>query len=101
MAYGYVRNLRLSESGTDSGTLRSMPFLVEGFLDDHTLSATFSTARDAFAKAIEWHDSGRFSNVTISDGLKSYSIVSFALAMAHLEIAKTGDDAANTTTEGG
>jgi hypothetical protein len=78
-----------------------MSFLVEGFLDDHTLSATIATAKEAFAQAIAWHDSGRFSNVTISDGLKSYSIVSFALAMAHLEIAKTGNDAADATTEGG
>lgn len=78
-----------------------MTFLVEGFLDDHTLSATFAMARDAFAKTIEWHDSGRFSNVTISHESNSYSIVSFALAMASLEIAKTGSDAANATTDGG
>ena len=62
------RNLRLSESSTNSDTLHSMSFLLEGFLDDHTLSATFAAARDAFAKAIEWHDSGQFSNVTISEG---------------------------------
>jgi hypothetical protein len=74
---------------------------VEGFLDDHTLSATFATARDAFAKAIEWHDNDRFGNVTISDGTVTHSIVSFALAMASLDIAKTGSDAANATTEGG
>ena len=78
-----------------------MSFLVEGFLDDHTLSAAIATAREAFAKAIEWHDSGRFSNVTISYDANTYSIVSFALAMASLEIAKTGNDAANATTEGG
>ena len=59
-----------------------MSFLVEGFLDDHTLSVTTATAKEAFAKAIEWHDSGRFSNVTISDGTDTHSIVSFPLAMA-------------------
>ena len=63
---------------------------MEGFLDDHSLSATIASAREAFAKAIEWHDTGRFRNVTINDDSKSYSIVAFALAMAHLEIAKNG-----------
>ena len=77
-----------------------MSFLVEGFLDDHTLSATFATTRDAFAKAIEGHDSGRFSNVTISDGTVTHSIVSFPLAMARLEIAKIVNDA-GATAEGG
>lgn len=77
-----------------------MSFLVEGFLDDHSLSATIATAREAFAKAIEWHNSGRFSNVTISDGTDTHSIVSFPLAMARLEIAKTVNDA-DATTEGG
>jgi hypothetical protein len=76
-----------------------MSFLVEGFLDDHSLSATIATAREAFAKAIEWHDTGRFRNVTINDDSKSYSIVAFALAMAHLEIAKTGNDAGDATAE--
>ena len=76
-----------------------MSFLVEGFLDDHSLSATIATAREAFAKAIEWHDTGRFRNVTIDDDLKSYSIVAFALAMAHLEIAKTGNDAGDASPE--
>ena len=74
-----------------------MSFLVEGVLDDHTLSATLATAKGAFAQAIEWHDSG-FSNVTISCELKSYSIVSFALAMASLEIANVVDHAADATT---
>jgi len=44
-----------------------MSFLVEGFLDDHSLSATIATAREAFAKAIEWRDTGRFRTVTIND----------------------------------
>ena len=77
-----------------------MSFLVQGFLDDHTLSVTVPTARDAFAKAIEWHDGGRFSNVTISHGSVTYSIVAFALAMARLEIAKTANDAADVTESG-
>lgn len=78
-----------------------MSFLVQGFLDDHTLSATTATAKEAFAKAIEWHTSGRFSNVTISDGNETHSIVSFPLAMARVEIAKTVTNAADSTVEGG
>jgi hypothetical protein len=78
-----------------------MSFLVEGYLDDHTLSVITATAKEAFAKAIEWHTSGRFSNVTISDGTDTHSIVSFPLAMARLEIAKTVNDAADAATEGG
>jgi hypothetical protein len=35
----------------------------------------------------------------INDDSKSYSIVAFALAMAHLEIAKTGNDAGDVTAE--
>jgi hypothetical protein len=45
--------------------------------------------------------SGRFSNVTISDGTDTHFIVSFPLAMARLEIAKTVNDAADATTEDG
>jgi hypothetical protein len=44
-------------------------------------------------------DTGRFRNVTISDDSKSYSIVAFALAMAHLEIAKTGNDGGDATAK--
>jgi len=76
-----------------------MSFSVKGFLDDHTLPATIPTAKEAFAKAAEWHDTGQFRNVTINDDSKSYSIVAFALAMAHLEIAKTGNDAGDVTAE--
>lgn len=31
-----------------------MPFLVQGRLDDITLTATTETPKEAFAKAIEW-----------------------------------------------
>ena len=66
-----------------------MPFLVQACLDDHTLAATAATAKEAFAKAVEWHATGRFAHVSISDSTKTYSIDAFALAMALLEIAKT------------
>ncbi len=66
-----------------------MPFSVQACLDDHTLAVTAATAKEAFAKAIAWHKSGRFTSVSINDKTKSYSIDAFALAMALLEIAKT------------
>jgi hypothetical protein len=32
-----------------------MPYLVQGRIDDHRLAVTTGTAKEAFAKAIEWH----------------------------------------------
>jgi hypothetical protein len=65
-----------------------MPFLVQGSIDDQTLAVTTATAQEAFAKAIEWHVAERFTNVSIYDGTKVYSIDAFSVAMALLEIAK-------------
>jgi len=45
---------------------------------DHRLSVTTETAKDAFAKAVEWHVAERLSNVTISDGNKSYTVSEFS-----------------------
>ena len=77
-----------------------MPFLVQACLDDHTLAVTTATAKEAFAKAVEWHVTGRFTHVSISDSTKTYSIDAFALAMALLEIAKTVNAPAEQKTEG-
>jgi hypothetical protein len=66
-----------------------MPFLVQATIDDHTLAVTTATAKEAFAKAVEWHVTGRFTDVSISDSTKTYPIEAFSLAMALLEIAKT------------
>ena len=65
-----------------------MPFSVQAYLDDHRLSVTTETAKDAFAKAVEWHVE-RLSNVTISDGNKSYTVSEFSSAMALQQIADT------------
>ena len=70
-----------------------MSYLVQARLDDHALSASMATAKDAFEKAIEWQARERFSSVTISHGHNTYSIDEFASVMARLEIAKTlGND---------
>ena len=66
-----------------------MPFVVQAHIDGHALSVTTATAKVAFAKAIDWHVVQKFTNVSISDATKTYSIDAFALATALLEIAKT------------
>ena len=71
-----------------------MPFLVQGSLDDHTLAVTADTAKEAFAKAIEWHVVEKFSGVSIYDGARTYSIDEFASVMALHEIANTVETAA-------
>jgi hypothetical protein len=71
-----------------------MPFLVQGSIDDQTLAVTTATAQEAFAKAIEWHVVQRFTDVSIYDGARSYSVDEFASVMALLEIANTVEAAA-------
>ncbi|MFO1110437.1 MAG: hypothetical protein U1E61_14720 [Bradyrhizobium sp.] len=71
-----------------------MPFLVQANADDHTLSVTTETAKEAFAKAIEWHVVHRFTNISINDGARSYSIADFSSEMALREIAQTAEAAA-------
>jgi hypothetical protein len=66
-----------------------MPFHVHAYVDDYLLNAAAETAKDAFAKAIEWHVVGRLTDVSISDGTRSYSIAEFASVMALAEIANT------------
>ena len=66
-----------------------MPFSVQAYIDDHRLSVTTETAKDAFAKAVEWHVAERLSNVTISDGNKSYTVSEFSSVMALQQIADT------------
>lgn len=66
-----------------------MPFLVKAYVDGHSLTAIAEAAKDAFAKAIEWHVAKTLTDVSISDGVKSYSIVEFSSAMALVEIAET------------
>ncbi len=64
-------------------------FSVHAYVDGHELSGTAETAKDAFAKAIEWRIVGRLADVSISDGTRSYSIVEFSSVMALAEIANT------------
>ena len=59
-----------------------MPFSVQARVDDRTLAVTAKTAKEAFAKAVEWHVVKRFIDVSISDGNKRYSIAEFSSKMA-------------------
>jgi hypothetical protein len=68
--------------------------------DDHMLTLTTATAKESFAKAPEWHVSGQFTRVCISDDIKTYSLDAFSLAMALLEIAKTLGATAELNGEG-
>jgi hypothetical protein len=66
-----------------------MPFLVKAYVDGHSLAAIAEAGKDAFAKAIEWHVARKLTDVSISDGTRSYSIVEFSSVMALAEIAAT------------
>jgi hypothetical protein len=66
-----------------------MPFFVEAYADDHKLTAATDTAKKAFAEAIDWHVVKRFTGVTISDGVRCYTIAEFSSVMALMEIAET------------
>ena len=66
-----------------------MPFMVKAFYDHHPLTLTSETAKEAFAKAVEWQLIERFTGVSISDGIKKYTIAEFASVMALKEIANT------------
>ena len=70
-----------------------MAFVVRAHTDNHTITVPTVTAKEAFAKALEWHVSGRFAQIVICDDIKTYSLETFSLAMALLEIAKTLDSA--------
>jgi hypothetical protein len=70
-----------------------MAFVVRAHTDNHAITVPTVTATEAFAKALEWHVSGRFAQIVICDDIKTYSLETFSLAMALLEIAKTLDSA--------
>jgi hypothetical protein len=55
-----------------------MPFAVNARSDDHHLSASFETAKEALAKAVEWLESG-LNDVRICVNEKTYTPIAFAL----------------------
>jgi len=73
--------------------------LVQASSDGQTLAVMTATAKEAFAKAVEWQVVGRCTQVTISDSTNTYSTEALALAMALLDIAKTVNSASEETNE--
>ena len=65
-----------------------MSFIVCATVDGHSIVASAETAKEAFAKAIEW-EVQQLAEVTISDGSKNYSIAEFSAKMALAEITVT------------
>ena len=65
-----------------------MPFQVQGNIDDHALAVTCETAKEAFAKAVEWQVV-QVADVSISDGVKRSTVTEFAALMALKEVADT------------
>ena len=62
---------------------------MSSYIHDRLVSVTTETAKEAFAKAVEWHVVRKLTDISISDGIKSYSIDGFASVMALQEIANT------------
>ena len=54
-----------------------MSFTVCATVDGHSVVASAETAKEAFAKAIDWQAAQQFGDVAISDGSKNYSSPSF------------------------
>jgi len=68
-----------------------VPFVVRGFYNNNSMTLTIETAKEAFAKAIEWHVVQKFCDISISDDRKTYTIAEFSLTMALHEISRTKD----------
>jgi hypothetical protein len=59
-----------------------MPFTVQGYADDHLMTAVVETEREALVKAVEWFISEQLSEIAISDGIAARSIHDFPTALA-------------------
>lgn len=66
-----------------------MAFEVRGWVFGRLLTVEAETAKDAFAKAVEWQVANCAWGVTISDGQKRFTIAEFSWTMASQEIANT------------
>jgi len=77
-----------------------MSFVVNAHIDDVRLIANAETAKEAFAKAVGWHVVESFTDVSISDGIKTSLIAEFSSRMALLEIANTTETTAEPELRG-
>jgi hypothetical protein len=79
----------IAPGSTPYGCTLPTAFVVQAYVDDHVLTATAATAKDAFAKAVEWQVVGRLTDVSIKVGASGYTIPEFSLMMALREMANT------------
>jgi hypothetical protein len=60
-----------------------MKFVVTAQVDDHTISVTAKSMKEAMAQAVEWKLVERFRDIIISHGTNRYSIEEFATRIAN------------------
>ena len=58
-----------------------MPYSLSANAGDYPLSMNAATAKEAFAKAVEWQVVGGLTDILISDGVNCYTIAEFAAAL--------------------
>ena len=63
-----------------------MPFTLKAKIEGHVISASARTAKEAFAKAIDWQIAKQLDDVVISDGDNDFSIAEFSEKMASGQI---------------
>ena len=73
-----------------------MPFVVKAHVDNLALTVNANTAKEAFAKAVEWHVVNGFGSVSISNGHKRFTVAEFSWTMASQEIASRGRQSRRT-----
>ncbi len=64
-------------------------FEIRGWVEDCLLTAKAETAKEAFAKAVEWQVANGIRRLSISDGCRRFTVAEFSWAMASAEIAET------------
>jgi hypothetical protein len=73
-----------------------MPFEIRGRVEDCVFTAHAETAKQAFAKAVEWQVANGICGVSISDGSKRFTVAEFSWTMASQEIASRGTQSRRT-----
>ena len=66
-----------------------MAFEVRGWVFGRLTTADAESAKEAFAKAVEWQVVHCAWGVTISDGRRRFTVAEFSWTMASQEIADT------------
>jgi hypothetical protein len=67
----------------------AMAYEVQGWALGRLVTAEAETAKEAFAKAVEWQIVNCVSGVTISDDRRNFTVAEFSWTMASQEIEDT------------